>query len=59
VKDLQDIPEEVKNAIEVSPVQWFDEVLERALERKPEPLSESPVAPLPAPPEQRPTVMKH
>jgi len=59
VKDLQDIPEEVKSAIEISPVQWFDEVLERALERKPEPLVDAPVAPPPVPPEQRPAVMKH
>ena len=59
VKDLQEIPEEVKNAIEISPVQWFDEVLERALERKPEPLADAPVAPPPVPPEQRPAVMKH
>src|SRR5690242_9018758 len=48
VKDLAEIPEEVKNAIDVVPVRWFDEVLERALERKPEPLADAPVAPLPA-----------
>jgi ATP-dependent Lon protease len=60
VKDLQEIPEEVKNAIEITPVQWFDEVLERALERKPEPLADAPAAPLPAAaPEVRPAVIKH
>jgi ATP-dependent Lon protease len=59
VKDLQEIPEEVKNAIEITPVQWFDEVLERALERKPEPLADSPVTPPPVPPAERPAVMKH
>ena len=59
VKDLQEIPDEVKSAIEITPVQWFDEVLERALERKPEPLADAPVAPPPVAPEQRPAVIKH
>src|SRR6187549_840991 len=38
VKDLAEIPDEVKSAIEIVPVQWFDEVLERALESLPSPL---------------------
>ncbi|HXZ49289.1 MAG TPA: endopeptidase La [Usitatibacter sp.] len=59
VKDLPEIPDEVKSAIEIVPVRWFDEVLERALERKPEPVAEAPVAPPPAAPEQRPVVTKH
>ncbi len=59
VKDLAEIPEEVKSAIEIIPVRWFDQVLERALERKPEPLPEAPVAPPPAAPEPRPVVTKH
>jgi len=54
VKDLQEIPDEVKSAIEITPVQWFDEVLERALERKPEPLADAPAAPPPPAPESRP-----
>ena len=38
VKDLQDIPENVKNQLEIVPVKWIDKVLELALERMPEPL---------------------
>ncbi len=41
VKDLVDIPENIKNALEVIPVKWIDQVLELALERKPEPVAES------------------
>ncbi|MBL8303239.1 MAG: endopeptidase La, partial [Ideonella sp.] len=38
VKDLQDIPENVKNHLEIIPVKWVDRVLEIALERMPQPL---------------------
>ncbi len=38
VKDLQDIPENVKNHLEIIPVKWIDRVLEVALERAPSPL---------------------
>jgi len=41
VKDLTEIPENIKNALEIVPVKWIDQVLELALERKPEPLAES------------------
>ncbi len=34
-KDLQDIPENVKNHLEIIPVKWIDRVLEIALERMP------------------------
>ncbi|MDO8455465.1 MAG: endopeptidase La [Burkholderiaceae bacterium] len=37
-KDLQDIPENVKNGLEIVPVKWIDKVLELALERMPTPL---------------------
>ncbi|WP_041643585.1 endopeptidase La [Azoarcus olearius] len=40
VKDLVDIPDNIKNVIEIVPVKWIDQVLELALERKPEPLPE-------------------
>ncbi|CAN6484146.1 unnamed protein product [Victoria cruziana] len=38
VKDLQDIPENVKNQLEIVPVRWIDRVLEVALESVPAPL---------------------
>ena len=44
VKDLQDIPENVKNGLEIVPVKWIDQVLDVALEAKPLPLSEEEVA---------------
>ncbi len=48
-KDLQDIPENVKNGLEIVPVRWIDKVLEIALERMPTPLpDEEPVAVAPA-----------
>ena len=34
-KDLQDIPENVKNGLEIVPVRWIDKVLELALESMP------------------------
>ncbi|KAF1854453.1 hypothetical protein Lal_00013059 [Lupinus albus] len=46
VKDLQDIPENVKNQLEIVPVRWIERVLEVALESAPTPLpdEEVPVA---------------
>ena len=48
-KDLQEIPENVKNGLEIVPVKWIDKVLELALERLPTPLpdEESPAAVVP------------
>lgn len=40
VKDLADIPDNVKNKLEIIPVRWIDKVLEIALERHPVPLTE-------------------
>jgi ATP-dependent Lon protease len=47
VKDLQDIPANAKNRLEIVPVKWIDQVLELALERMPEPLPEDDPAPAP------------
>lgn len=44
VKDLQDIPENVKNQLEIVPVRWIDRVLEVALEAAPQPLPEEEAA---------------
>jgi ATP-dependent Lon protease len=35
VKDLAEIPENIKNYLDIHPVEWIDEVLELALERVP------------------------
>ncbi|PRY99077.1 ATP-dependent proteinase [Jezberella montanilacus] len=44
VKDLAEIPDNVKNHLEIVPVRWIDKVLEVALERAPQPLpDETPV----------------
>ncbi len=50
VKDLAEIPDNIKNAIEILPVKWIDRVLDLALERKPEPLPDdaTPAAAVPA-----------
>jgi ATP-dependent Lon protease len=43
VKDLVDIPENIKNSLQIHPVKWIDQVLELALETMPQPLEEKPV----------------
>jgi len=48
-KDLAEIPDNVKNRIEIIPVKWIDQVLQVALERQPSPLpDEDPNAVTPA-----------
>ncbi|MYN09144.1 endopeptidase La [Pseudoduganella aquatica] len=42
VKDLAEIPDNVKNKLEIVPVRWIDKVLEIALERQPEAIVETP-----------------
>jgi ATP-dependent Lon protease len=49
VKDLVEIPDNIKNKLEIVPVKWIDKVLEIALERQPEGLSEA-EEPAPIPP---------
>ena len=43
VKDLVEIPEEIKNRLEIHPVRWIEQVLEQALERQPTPLVDAPL----------------
>ena len=47
-KDLVEIPDNIKNKLDIHPVKWIDQVLELALERKPEPLPEPPIVSEPA-----------
>ncbi len=54
VKDLVEIPDNIKNKLDIQPIKWIDTALELALERKPQPLPEQPAAtaaaaPVPAP----------
>ena len=49
VKDLQEIPENVKNGLEIVPVRWIDKVLEFALTRLPEALPDEEVVVAAAP----------
>ncbi|RMA61500.1 ATP-dependent proteinase [Acidovorax sp. 100] len=44
VKDLAEIPDNVKSGLEIVPVRWIDKVLEVALESKPVPLTDEEVA---------------
>ncbi|MCQ4143246.1 endopeptidase La [Vogesella sp. AC12] len=41
VKDLAEIPANIKSKLEIHPVKWFDEVLALALEHAPEPLADA------------------
>ena len=63
VKDLAEIPDNVKNKLEIVPVRWIDKVLEIALERQPEALADVPaveaVAAAAAKPDGQTDVVKH
>jgi ATP-dependent Lon protease len=45
VRDLADIPANVKNSLEIIPVRWIDRVLELALAQTPTPLADEDAAP--------------
>jgi ATP-dependent Lon protease len=63
VKDLVEIPDNVKNKLEIIPVKWIDKVLEIALERAPVPLPELVAAAAALPPAEEkpgaPAAVKH
>jgi len=63
VKDLAEIPDEIKNRLEIHPVRWIEQVLEKALERAPTPLNEEKVATESVPPapaaEDKSALLKH
>ncbi len=40
VRDLVDIPDNIKNRLDIVPVKWIDQALQAVLERQPEPLAE-------------------
>jgi ATP-dependent Lon protease len=45
IKDLVEIPYNIKNKLDIHPVKWIEQVLDLALERKPEPLVENEIVP--------------
>jgi ATP-dependent Lon protease len=60
VKDLAEIPDNIKNRLEIRPVKWIDQVLETALERKPEALPAAVgVTPVPKPDEGSSSLLTH
>src|SRR5687768_9073634 len=59
VKDLVEIPDNIKNKLEIMPVKWIDKVLEIALERQPDPLPEHDAsAPIPSKPDEQPGAVR-
>ena len=66
VKDLAEIPDEIKNRLDIRPVRWIEHVLDAALERQPVPLTDEKEAAKPeealppAPPTgETPALIKH
>ena len=61
-KDLAEIPDNVKNRLDIHPVKWIDRVFELALERLPDPLpavEAKDVAPIPQATDADGAVLKH
>jgi ATP-dependent Lon protease len=62
-KDLAEIPDNIKNRLDIHPVRWIDRVLELSLERLPDelPLASETKEVTPLPPASDPdsAVMKH
>jgi len=60
LKDLQEIPDNVKEGLEILPVKWIDKVLELALERVPMPLTDEEAIAQATPPAKTETLaIKH
>jgi ATP-dependent Lon protease len=64
VKDLVEIPDEIKNRLDIHPVRWIEQVLEQALERQPLPMPDEkdkaePAVPPAAPADDQTAVIKH
>jgi len=57
-----EIPDNVKDRLDIHPVKWIDSVLDMALERKPQPLSDDEGVAPPLPPVAEaspPAAIKH
>jgi len=64
VKDLTEIPDEIKNRLDIHPVRWIEQVLEQALERQPVPVTDEkdkaePAVPPATPADDGAAVIKH
>ena len=62
VKDLAEIPDNIKNHLDIHPVRWIEQVWKVALEREPEPLPEGTTSEVRPPVEEESTstqVVKH
>ena len=53
-RDLKEVPDKIKQDLDIRPVKWMDQVIELALERRPEPLDEELPANPKVPPAKKP-----